>query len=1070
MTGARQCCSDGPRPARTWMHRDPQAGQCFSGLGPLAAERRRGKALTPLLTHYGARRLKLVFTAAKAHISILLTEADRRHFSGCIGRPRRPMAHDDPTMLMPDAERPEDYFVEVEVIGQIDRYHLVRLLGSGAFGAVYLAYDSVAGIQVALKSIPRVVTSHSDALELTRRNFSLVTHLSHPNITTIRHLHEAVDVDDDARGFMGVNPGDYLIVMDVAQGMTLNKLRRQYKRAHLPLGTALTICRQVATALDYAHGQNIIHRDIKPGNIVVNDNLHAEVLDFGLAASIEESVAKYSRELQKICGTKQYMAPEQWTGTKQGPATDQYSLAVVFYELLHGNVPFADTFKSDEREGIAETVLSTTVPPLKQLTRRQNRVLQRALAKHPDDRFPSCTAFIKELQGARQTAADKIAPVLLVIGLLIAVVFVGAMVLRPEWFTNGQDPDKGGPAVVVSPRAPDDLVALQSRATVLRQQVARLNRGHGFADRIEAFLVRFETGSTYLEKRDFSAARREFDAVVQEAEELLAQDHLRRRALADRKGLVRLKQRARRVKAKRLAPSDMADAVKAEADAATAMAQAEFETARTAFGAAREALRQAISNAEQYARAAAAKDAWETALAEVDVGLLNEHGGQAWEDLSFAVRVAERQRNEGEYRKAIAVYRKAPDQLAGVAAAARLARAEAARLKDLDEHFVRVQETMQTARELRTDYSRRKEVLKLYDKAAAVLNRLLKAKEFPKESWDRAADLQDEVKNALSAIENGPKELFPWTLALGAELELELAHIPAGDFMLGSTREERVWVEKRTGKTPVNEGEEPRQAEINQAFWMARTEVTVAQFEAYVRAAKAKTQADRQRWAWTWDWTAGEWRKQKNANWERPGYPYELKPTMPVVNCSWEDARAFCAWLTRRERDAGRLPPDLEYRLPTEAEWEYACRAGQKGRPRFWWGDDWADAEGKANVRDATPIDAENKIVWTDAAEWEDQWSFAAPVDRNGKAGRNPFGLADMLGNVAEWVLDGYDEKQAGIAMQAPITPLRVIRGGSYRNGLFKSRNASRAGAAPDTVRQDIGFRVVCGPVIAVQD
>jgi formylglycine-generating enzyme required for sulfatase activity len=168
----------------------------------------------------------------------------------------------------------------------------------------------------------------------------------------------------------------------------------------------------------------------------------------------------------------------------------------------------------------------------------------------------------------------------------------------------------------------------------------------------------------------------------------------------------------------------------------------------------------------------------------------------------------------------------------------------------------------------------------------------------------------------------------------------------------------------------------------------------------------------------------------------------------PVVNVSWNDARAFCAWLSAKE---GKT-----YRLPTEAEWEYAARAGTK--TRYHTGDADASVEGYANVADARA----KKVFpdWTTVA-FDDGYVFTAPV---GQFKANGFGLHDMIGNAWEWCEDGYDAKayQRG-ACKDPVVvggALRVLRGGSWFRGLSDCRSAQRLRFGPATQSSFLGFRV----------
>ena len=215
-------------------------------------------------------------------------------------------------------------------VGRIDQYELVRELGGGGFGCVYLARDTVAGIEVAVKGLPPEVKHNKEELESIRENFALVSRLHHPNIAAALVLHpvrKTFYATKDAMEKLRAFEGDTLLVMEYAPGETLSQWRKRFPDKKVPHEKAIDIIRQVAAALDYAHERRIIHRDVKPANVMVetetNGKLSVRVLDFGLAAEIRTSVARVSCAVCDTSGTHRYMAPEQWAGERQGPATEE---------------------------------------------------------------------------------------------------------------------------------------------------------------------------------------------------------------------------------------------------------------------------------------------------------------------------------------------------------------------------------------------------------------------------------------------------------------------------------------------------------------------------------------------------------------------------------------------------------------------------------------------------------------------------------------------------------------------------------------------------------------------------
>jgi formylglycine-generating enzyme required for sulfatase activity len=227
-------------------------------------------------------------------------------------------------------------------------------------------------------------------------------------------------------------------------------------------------------------------------------------------------------------------------------------------------------------------------------------------------------------------------------------------------------------------------------------------------------------------------------------------------------------------------------------------------------------------------------------------------------------------------------------------------------------------------------------------------------------------------------------------------------------------------------------------------------EVTVGNFRAFVAETKANLPAGMGYNPATRMFVAGA-----QFHWNATGFPQT--DNHPVVNVSWHDADAFCNWLSRKEKK--------KYRLPTEAEWEYACRAGSD--TLFWFGDSENDLQGHANVSDAS-FSAKYPPASSWVKPWNDGFPFTAPV---GSFKPNPFGLFDMHGNVQEWCADWYGDKYytaspatdpKGPATGAAVEPKRVKRGGDYLDfaGVVCPSAFRRSDVVPAGRGHYIGFRV----------
>ena len=277
---------------------------------------------------------------------------------------------------------------------------------------------------------------------------------------------------------------------------------------------------------------------------------------------------------------------------------------------------------------------------------------------------------------------------------------------------------------------------------------------------------------------------------------------------------------------------------------------------------------------------------------------------------------------------------------------------------------------------------------------------------------------------------------------------MKLKRIKPGTFTMGSPKDEE-------GRY---DNEEPQhEVEITKAFYMGVYPVTRGQFAAFVKDDGYQTEAEKSGTTNIgYNADTKKFELDPKYNWKNPGFAQTDEH--PVVEVSWNDTAAFCAWLSRKE---GKT-----YELPTEAEWEHACRAGTN--TRFWSGDTEDSLEGNANSGDASlkgKIDAEAMKDWDwKFVPWDDGYAFTSPVDHF-KA--NPWGLYDMGGNVCQWCADGYDKYQDGhiIDPNSKVSAtFRVLRGGSWVHAARHCQSASRDLLYPLIRCHYLGFRVVLRP------
>jgi serine/threonine-protein kinase len=259
------------------------------------------------------------------------------------------------------------------------RYRLDAEIGAGGMSTVYRAFDTVLERPVAIKLMHRHIAAHSEQLERFRREGRSVAQLSHPHIVTV------IDATED-----GDTP---YIVFEFVDGETLKERIRRCGRLPVPESIAYAI--EIARALGAAHERGIVHRDIKPQNVLIDPEGSAKVTDFGIARSLEEEGLTADG---RVLGTTDYVSPEQALGQDVGPQSDLYSLGIVLYEALTGDVPF----KGDNQVAVAMKHVREELPDVQvrrpEVSSALAAVIDRATAKDVDDRYQDDRELIADLE------------------------------------------------------------------------------------------------------------------------------------------------------------------------------------------------------------------------------------------------------------------------------------------------------------------------------------------------------------------------------------------------------------------------------------------------------------------------------------------------------------------------------------------------------------------------------------------------------------------------------------------------------------------------------------------------
>ena len=260
-----------------------------------------------------------------------------------------------------------------------DRYQIIKSIGEGGMANVYLAYDTILDRNVAVKILRGELSSDEKFVRRFQREALSASSLSNPNIV------EVYDVGEDN--------GDFYIVMEYIEGKHLKALLK--KRGKLTVTEVVDIMSQIANGLSVAHDSYIIHRDIKPQNIMILENGMVKITDFGIAMAIN---ATQLTQTNSVMGSVHYLPPEQASGKGATLQSDIYSMGILMYELLTGNLPF----KGDNAIEIALKHLKEHVPPIREelpnVPQSIENIIIKATAKNPKNRYADAREMYEDLR------------------------------------------------------------------------------------------------------------------------------------------------------------------------------------------------------------------------------------------------------------------------------------------------------------------------------------------------------------------------------------------------------------------------------------------------------------------------------------------------------------------------------------------------------------------------------------------------------------------------------------------------------------------------------------------------
>ncbi|WP_066944709.1 protein kinase domain-containing protein [Streptomyces lushanensis] len=292
------------------------------------------------------------------------------------------------------------------------RYQLRELLGEGGMASVYLAYDTALDRKVAIKTLHTELGREQSFRERFRREAQAVAKLSHTNVVSVFDTGEDTVQESGAAAGSG-EPMPY-IVMEYVEGHPLGSvLQRDIAQyGAMPADKALKVTADVLAALEASHEMGLVHRDIKPGNVMMTKRGVVKVMDFGIARAMQSGVTSMT-QTGMVVGTPQYLSPEQALGRAVDARSDLYSVGIMLFQLLTGRLPFdadsplAIAYAHVQEEPVAPSTVNRSITPA------MDALVARALKKNPNERFPSASAMRDEcarVLSAGQAGAPAIVP------------------------------------------------------------------------------------------------------------------------------------------------------------------------------------------------------------------------------------------------------------------------------------------------------------------------------------------------------------------------------------------------------------------------------------------------------------------------------------------------------------------------------------------------------------------------------------------------------------------------------------------------------------------------------------
>jgi formylglycine-generating enzyme required for sulfatase activity len=949
-----------------------------------------------------------------------------------------------------------------------NRYVLTRILGQGGMGIVWLAHDEKLEQDVALKFLPEAIARDEEAIRDLKRETKKSLRLTHPRIVRI---HDFVD-DDRAAA----------VSMEYVDGRTLSSLKLDEPECCFDAAKLRPWIQQLCEALTYAHGEaKIAHRDLKPANLMIDRNGMLKVADFGISATLTDSTTRASHTAS-TSGTPVYMSPQQMLGQRAEPTDDIYSMGATIYELLTGKPPFYSGNIPMQVQGITPPPMTARrkelgVEDAAPIPQAWEKTVAACLAKDAKDRPQSAAEVWALLEGDEARAVE-----------LREQAMADAENRRKTGKSDGADLSAGetvaGGAARNAPTTNPSKAGRTLRPAVTKTAAkpSRRSKAPLYAALSAGVLLVAGLGGWWYGIHQ-PEVRRQAEIVRLEAEGKAAEAMRLRNEQERQAAEAAASAKAEQEEAARLA------AARGSVIVRTTPAGAEVQFGAEAMEPSPLTLKSLKLGKYPVRVSMPGYDDWageaqilENEFTRVDVQLIRQTGvlkldttpsGQTWKlvdqpadsDItrrSGTTPVTLGKVPTGQYtveftrqgwpavRRSVSVDK---DTTASASAEFASGRVELTSnptgAEVIDANGKNCGKTPLIWPEIPTGtYTLTLRADGYSD--AAISGELGK---------DETLRLNAELKR-----KPGPQTGANMTVP---DYNIEMIWISPGSFQMGSP----------TSEAGRDNDEVQHRVTLSKGYWLGKYEVTQGQWKAVMgttlrdQVVKAlnddtlynvggKNQTLRDFW--------GAKRDADPAT--RMGAEQD---DLPMYYVNYDEAQEFCRRLTKKERAEGRLPEGYEYRLPSEAQWEYACRAGT-GTSTYG-GEMKILGENNAPILDAIAWYGGNSSVGFTGSGWDTSgWKEKQYAGGNagprvvGTKQANRWGLYDMHGNVWEWCNDWYGDYPSG-AVTDPTGvasgSYRVSRGGSWYFMALFCRSAFRFVNTPGYRFISIGFRLALSSV-----